>query len=126
MPKSSRRRYRPRGGGATRPSTDRERAALVAYLEAMKEAPYAAVEPSTRPPTVLAALGPRMLRLSAEAADGAHPYFTPPEHTATAREILGKGPLLAPEQMVVIDTDLERARGVARASMARYLRLPEF
>jgi probable F420-dependent oxidoreductase len=99
---------------------------MVTYLEAMKEAPYAAVEPSTRPPTVLAALGPRMLRLSAEAADGAHPYFTPPEHTAMAREILGKGPLLAPEQMVVIDTDLDRARRVARASMARYLRLPNY
>ena len=99
---------------------------MVAYLEAMKEAPYNAVEPATKPPTVLAALGPRMLKLSAEAADGAHPYFTPPEHTAMAREILGKGPLLAPEQMVVIDTDLDRARGVARSAMARYLRLPNY
>ena len=79
-----------------------------------------------KPPTVLAALGPRMLRLSAEAADGAHPYFTPPEHTAMARDILGQGPLLAPEQMVVIDTDLDRARGVARANMSRYLRLPNY
>jgi probable F420-dependent oxidoreductase len=67
-----------------------------------------------------------MLRLSAEAADGAHPYFTPPDHTAMAREILGEGPLLAPEQMVVIDTNLDRARGVARANMARYLRLPNY
>jgi len=99
---------------------------MVAYLDAMAEAPYTAVEPATRPPTVLAALGPRMLRLSAEAADGAHPYFTPPEHTAMARDILGHGPLLAPEQMVVIDTDLDRARGVARANMARYLILPNY
>ena len=99
---------------------------MVAYLDAMAEAPYTAVEPATRPPTVLAALGPRMLRLSAEAADGAHPYFTPPEHTAMARDILGHGPLLAPEQMVVIDTDLDRARGVARANMARYLTLPNY
>jgi probable F420-dependent oxidoreductase len=99
---------------------------MVAYLEAMSDAPYAAVEPATEPPTVLAALGPRMLRLSAEAADGAHPYFTPPDHTAMAREILGEGPLLAPEQMVVIDTNLDRARGVARANMARYLRLPNY
>ena len=67
-----------------------------------------------------------MLRLSAEAADGAHPYFTPPDHTAMAREILGEGPLLAPEQMVVIDTDLRRARGVARTAMKRYLRLPNY
>ena len=99
---------------------------MVAYLEAMAEAPYTAVEPATKPPTVLAALGPRMLKLSAEAADGAHPYFTPPEHTAMARDILGQGPLLAPEQMVVIDSDLDRARSVARANMARYLRLPNY
>ncbi len=99
---------------------------MVAYLKAMKEAPYTAVEPATKPPTVLAALGPRMLKLSAEAADGAHPYFTPPEHTATARAILGEGPLLAPEQMVVIDSDRERARSVARTNMARYLSLPNY
>ncbi|MFB3051730.1 MAG: TIGR03620 family F420-dependent LLM class oxidoreductase [Acidimicrobiia bacterium] len=99
---------------------------MVAYLKAMAEAPYTAVEPATKPPTVLAALGPRMLKLSAEAADGAHPYFTPPEHTAMARDILGTGPLLAPEQMVVIDGDLDRARTVARANMARYLRLPNY
>ena len=99
---------------------------MVAYLEAMKEAPYTAVEPATKPPTVLAALGPRMLKLSAEAADGAHPYFTPPEHTAIARDILGTGPLLAPEQMVVIDRNLDRARSVARTNMARYLRLPNY
>jgi probable F420-dependent oxidoreductase len=99
---------------------------MVAYLKAMVEAPYTSVEPATKPPTVLAALGPRMLKLSAEAADGAHPYFTPPDHTEMAREILGTGPLLAPEQMVVIDSDLDRARTVARENMARYLRLPNY
>ena len=99
---------------------------MVAYLKAMAEAPYTAVEPATKPPTVLAALGPRMLKLSAEAADGAHPYFTPPEHTAMARDILGPDPLLAPEQMVVIDTDMERALQVARQKVAHYLRLPNY
>ncbi len=99
---------------------------MVAYLKAMKEAPYTAVERATKPPTVLAALGPRMLKLSAEAADGAHPYFTPPEHTAMARDIRGTGPVLAPEQMVVIDSNLDRARSVARTNMARYLRLPNY
>ena len=99
---------------------------MVTYLEAMADAPYTAIEAATKPPTVLAALGPRMLKLSAAAADGAHPYFTPPEHTAMARGILGEGPLLAPEQMVVIDTDLDRARNVARTNMARYLRLPNY
>ena len=99
---------------------------MVAYLEAMADAPYTAVEPASKPPTVLAALGPRMLKLSAEAADGAHPYFTPPDHTAMARDILGAGPLLAPEQMVVIDSDLDRARSVAREHMVHYLRLPNY
>ena len=51
---------------------------------------------------MLAALGPKMLALAASAADGAHPYFSPVEHTATAREILGPDKLLAPELMVVI------------------------
>jgi probable F420-dependent oxidoreductase len=99
---------------------------MVAYLEAMADAPYTAIEPATKPPTVLAALGPRMLKLSAAAADGAHPYFTPPAHTAMARDLLGEGPLLAPEQMVVIDTDLDNARNVARKNMARYLRQPNY
>src|SRR6185437_14678093 len=47
---------------------------------------------------LLAALGPRVLRLSAERAAGAHPYLVTPEHTRQARQILGDGPLLAPEQ----------------------------
>jgi probable F420-dependent oxidoreductase len=99
---------------------------MVAYLKAMADAPYTAVEAAIKPQTVLAALGPRMLKLSAEAADGAHPYFTPPEHTAMAREILGSKPLLVPEQMVVIDSNLDRARSVARANMAHYLQLPNY
>ena len=82
--------------------------------------------PAERPPTVLAALGPKMLRLAAEQADGAHPYFVPVEHTAQAREILGPDPILAPEQMVVIDTDRTRALETARKAMAVYLRAPNY
>ncbi len=101
---------------------------MVAYLDAMAKAPFTAVGAAdgSAPPMVLAALGPKMLALSASATDGAHPYFVPPEHTAVAREALGAGPLLAPEQMVVIDSDLGRARTVARAQMARYLQLPNY
>jgi probable F420-dependent oxidoreductase len=99
---------------------------MVAYLQAMKEGPFTAVAAADTPPTVLAALGPKMLRLAADSADGAHPYFTTPEHTAMARETLGAGPLLAPEQMVVIDTDLTRAHETARKHMSRYLRLPNY
>jgi probable F420-dependent oxidoreductase len=64
---------------------------------------------------VLAALGPRVLRLSRDRTGGAIPYLVPPEHTRLARDILGPGPLLAPEHKVVLDTDTERARGLGRA-----------
>lgn len=63
---------------------------------------------------VLAALGPRVLRLAAGRAAGAIPYLVPPEHTRLAREILGPAPLLAPEQKAVLDTDEARARALGR------------
>jgi probable F420-dependent oxidoreductase len=81
--------------------------------------------PEMSAPVVLAALGPKMLKLSRDAALGAHPYFTPPEHTAFAREILGPGPLLIPEQAVVLapgDEGLARARAYA----SFYLQLPNY
>jgi probable F420-dependent oxidoreductase len=75
---------------------------------------------------VLAALGPRMLALAAARAAGAHPYFVPVEHTARARQTLGAGPLLAPEQGVVLERDPESARRIARAHVARYLAMPNY
>ncbi|GAA2074487.1 LLM class F420-dependent oxidoreductase [Pseudolysinimonas kribbensis] len=65
----------------------------------------------------LAALGPRVLRLSAERSAGAHPYLVTPEHTREARGILGAGPLLAPEQRVVLRTDPAEARAIGRPSV---------
>ncbi|MCU1462903.1 MAG: class F420-dependent oxidoreductase [Acidimicrobiales bacterium] len=99
---------------------------MVEYLDAMEGAIFLAVGPEQRPPTVLAALGPKMLQLAGERAGGAHPYFVPVEHTARARQILGPGPILAPEQMVVLDTDRARARETARKGMAVYLRAPNY
>jgi probable F420-dependent oxidoreductase len=99
---------------------------MKAYLTAMDEAMFAAVKPSEDPGRVLAALGPKMLELSAAQANGAHPYFATPEHTATCREVMGPDALLAPEQMVVLDTDPARAREVARGAMAVYLRAPNY
>jgi probable F420-dependent oxidoreductase len=63
---------------------------------------------------VLAALGPKVLRLAGERVGGAIPYLVPPEHTRQAREILGAAPLLAPEHKVVLDTDQARARKLGR------------
>jgi probable F420-dependent oxidoreductase len=75
------------------------------------------------PPVVLAALGPKMLELSRYRTLGAHPYFTPPEHTAFARSVLGGEPLLVPEQAVTLSAD---AAPGARAYAQRYLRLPNY
>jgi probable F420-dependent oxidoreductase len=75
------------------------------------------------PPVVLAALGPKMLELSRVQTLGAHPYFTPPEHTAFARSVLGGEPLLVPEQAVTLSAD---AAPGARAYAERYLRMPNY
>jgi probable F420-dependent oxidoreductase len=86
----------------------------------------AADPPILRDERCLAALGPKMLDLSAERSLGAIPYFTPVEHTHSARERLGAGPLLAPELACVIDTDAERARAKARDYAALYLGLRNY
>ena len=67
-----------------------------------------------------------MLRLAAERTAGAHPYLTTPEHSRAARELLGAGPLIAPEQHVVLDDDPARARAVARSALASYLRMVNY
>lgn len=95
---------------------------MVEYLDALD----AAVPPVPGDRRVLAALGPKMLRLAADRALGAHPYLVTAEHTAQAREALGAGALLAPELSVVVDTDLDRARSTARAMLSMYLRLPNY
>ncbi|MEU1352047.1 LLM class F420-dependent oxidoreductase [Streptomyces sp. NPDC005775] len=96
--------------------------AMVAYLDALD---------SANPPVdsghrVLAALGPKMLKLATDRALGAHPYLVTTEHTAESREALGPDALLAPELSVVLDTDLDRARTTARNMLAMYLQLPNY
>jgi probable F420-dependent oxidoreductase len=76
---------------------------------------------------VLAALGPRALRLAAQRAAGTHPYLVVPEHTRQARLVLGPGVLLAPEQKVVLETDAGVARGIGRPFVADpYLKLTNY
>ncbi|MDL4775326.1 LLM class F420-dependent oxidoreductase [Actinomadura xylanilytica] len=76
---------------------------------------------------VLAALGPKVLRLAAGRAAGAHPYLVTPEHTRRARAELGDGRLLAPEQKVVLDADPARGRALGRSSVAgTYLKLRNY
>jgi probable F420-dependent oxidoreductase len=97
------------------------------YLDKMAAVPYDAPTPAEPPPVVLAALRQRMLTLSRDKADGAHPYFVPPAHTRKAREILGPDKLLAPAQAVILEADPTTARAAAREYMKTYVpRLPNY
>ena len=100
-------------------------AKMSAYLDAMDKAPYNSVAPASMY-RVLAALGPKMLELSGKRTNGAHTYNVTPEHTATAREILGAGPWLCVEQAVVLEADAAKARQIARAFLGFYLTLPNY
>ena len=75
---------------------------------------------------VLAALGPKMLALSASRARGAHPYLVTPEHTASARSTLGEGPLLLPEQTVILCDGADEARRIGTDWLRTYLALPNY
>ena len=94
--------------------------ALVEYLDALD----AASVPTSR--RVLAALGPKVLALSAERSGGAHPYLTTPEHTAYARELVGNTVFLAPEHKVVLTTDADEAREIGRQSVGFDLDLSNY
>jgi probable F420-dependent oxidoreductase len=89
---------------------------MVQFLDAL---------PATAAPVVLAALGPKMLELARDRTAGAHPYFTPPEHTAFARQVLGAAPLLVPEIAVALSAGPEGA-AQARDYAKLYLRLPNY
>ncbi len=98
---------------------------MVEYLDAL-DALDAAGPSAARERRVLAALGPRMLRLAAERAAGAHPYFVPVEHTIRARDVLGADALLAPEVTVVLEKEESTARQAARAFTTGYLSLANY
>jgi probable F420-dependent oxidoreductase len=118
--------HRPMVQGVRGHSYGRPVATMRAYLEAMRAAPYQAPMPREQPLTIVAALGPRMMALSSELADGAHPYNTTPQHTAKARSILGRGKLLCPEVWVLLETDPATARSAAREALSRYLQLENY
>lgn len=95
-------------------------AALTEYLDKLDE--YGV----PRDRRVVAALGPRVLKLSAERAAGAHPYLTTPEHTAQARALVGSDAFIAPEHKVVLTTDADAARDVGRKALDIYLNLANY
>ena len=97
-------------------------AATKAYLEAID----ATEQPVPVDRRVLAALGPKMLDLSATRANGSHPYLVTPEFTAQARAALGDGPLLLPEQTVILTTDRDEARAIGADWLRSYFGLPNY
>ena len=101
-------------------------ATMRAYLEAMAAIDYAGPPPAGKPKTVIAALGPKMLELARDRADGAHPFATTPEHTAMARGILGPGKLLLVEQKILLETDAEQARAIGRGLVAGLAGIPNY
>ena len=92
------------------------------YLDAIDAQP----RPVPQSRRLLAALGPKMLELARTRAGGSHPYLANPDHTALARDVLGHGPLLAPEQPVVRERAPDTARTIARTHLAGYLTLPNY
>jgi probable F420-dependent oxidoreductase len=93
---------------------------LVEYLDALD----AAKVPTSR--RVVAALGPKVLKLAAQRSAGAHPYLTTPEHTGSARELVGPTVFLAPEHKVVSTTDGAEAREIGRQTVDFYLGLSNY
>lgn len=93
----------------------------VAYLDALIE------DGVPQSSLVLAALGPKMLRLAADRTAGAHPYLVTERYVSQAREVLGAGPLLAVEHKAVIDPDPQAARAIGRSRVRRpYLGLVNY
>jgi probable F420-dependent oxidoreductase len=93
--------------------------ALTDYLDKLDE--YGVPKDSR----VVAALGPKVLKLSADRSAGAHPYLTTPEHTAEARKLIPEA-FIAPEHKAVLTTDPEKARAVGRKSLEIYLNLANY
>lgn len=99
---------------------------MIGYLDGMDAAAEDTPAIEVPVPRVLAALRPKMLALSRDRADGAHPYFVPTSHTPLAREVIGPDKLLIPEQAVVLSTDPAQARRIARDHMRPYLQMPNY
>ncbi|MDL4814354.1 LLM class F420-dependent oxidoreductase [Actinomadura opuntiae] len=97
-------------------------AAMGAFLDGLDQAD----RPVPRESRVLAALGPKMLGTAAKRARGVHPYLVPPEHTRLAREAVGDGPLVLPEQTVILCSTRDEARAIGTSWLGAYLGLPNY
>jgi probable F420-dependent oxidoreductase len=101
-------------------------ATMRAYLDDMQKAAATFPALSEPLPMVLAALGPQMTALGGERTAGVHPYNVTPEHTASARAIIGSDKWLCVEQKVLLTNEPSTAREIARQAMAFYLPLTNY
>lgn len=99
-------------GGTYRPL-----AALNTYLDQLDQA----TDPVPAAERLVAAMGPKLTELAGRRSAGTHPFLVTPDFTATARDMLGPHPLLAPYQAVVVDEDPDRARSTARGFLAPFI-----
>lgn len=100
--------------------------AMKSYLDGMTQLAYRGPQPTQKPLTLIAALGPKMLALAADRADGAHTYNATPDHTAQARALLGPEKLLCVEQKVILEEDPVKARKIGRQVIGHSLNLPAY
>ena len=114
--------HRPMVEGLRGQTYDKPIGTMSAYLDGV----HKGLPTGTEAPVVVAALGPKMLELSARKTMGAVPYNVTPRHTAIAKKILGPDKILAVEQKVTIETDPAKARALGRKELARYMVLPNY
>jgi probable F420-dependent oxidoreductase len=114
--------HRPMVEGVRGLKYDKPIATMSAYLDGV----HKGLPTGADAPVVVAALGPKMLELSARKTMGAVPYNVTPRHTAIAKKILGPGKVLAVEQKVTIETDAKKARALGRKELARYMVLENY
>jgi probable F420-dependent oxidoreductase len=107
-------------------SYDKPYSYMKQYLPRLKEGLKSSARAS-QIPILIAALHPKMLDLAASEADGTHPYFVPPEHTAKVRAQIGSRPWICVEHTVILEADAAKARTAARQYMSFYVtNLPNY
>jgi probable F420-dependent oxidoreductase len=114
------------GIGVGHPEATSDYKRPLSNLEAFLDGIDAAEEPIPVDRRIIAALGPKMLAMSAKRSLGTIPYFTSVDHTRFSRETVGPDALVIPEIACVIDEDVERARATAREYAAMYLKLSNY
>jgi probable F420-dependent oxidoreductase len=95
------------------------------YVDRMDD-PTFPPAPDVAYPRIVGAIGTKMLELTGDIADGSLPASLPPGFTAHARQVLGPDKLLVIGLPVVVDTDRDRAKAIARQTVSAGLGRPSY